>query len=265
MNAPLAQLTAPVGDLQMYIDGAWVDSQSGARMTLESPGTGDTIGSVPESTPADAERAIAAAAAAEETLRWMTPAERSAMCKRVVDALGRHKDELARVIALDQGKPYHSEAKWEAGACTLFFREASEDILRLHGETLPSGDRAKRMISFWQSRGTYAVVTPWNFPYNIPSEYISAALAAGNPIVWVPAPTTSACAVAYARALAEADLPQAARSTWSPDAGRSSATRSSRIRRRAASVSPAARQPAARSRSAPPASRCCSNLAATAR
>jgi succinate-semialdehyde dehydrogenase/glutarate-semialdehyde dehydrogenase len=53
-------------------------------------------------------------------------------------------------------------------------------------------------------------VTPWNFPYNIPSEYISACLAAGNPIVWVPAPTTSACAVAYARALAEADLPRGA-------------------------------------------------------
>ena len=132
------------------------------------------------------------------------------MCKRVVEALGRHTDELARVIALDQGKPYYYEAKWEAGACTHFFKEASEDILRLHGETLPSGDRSKRMISFWQSRGVYAVITPWNFPYNIPSEYISAALAAGNPIVWVPAPTTSACAVVYARALAEADLPRGA-------------------------------------------------------
>jgi acyl-CoA reductase-like NAD-dependent aldehyde dehydrogenase len=64
------------------------------------------------------------------------------------------------------------------------------------------------MISFWQSRGAYAVITPWNFPYNIPSEYISAALAAGNPIVWAPAPTTSACAVVYARAVIEADLPR---------------------------------------------------------
>ena len=210
MNAPTANLTAPVGDLSMYIDGAWVESESGARMAVESPGSGARIGSVPAGTREDARRAIAAATAAEETLRWMTPAERSAMCKRVADALSRHVDELARVIALDQGKPYHTEGKWEAGACTHFFKEASEDILRLHGETLPSGDRAKRMISFWQSRGTYAVVTPWNFPYNIPSEYISAALAAGNPIVWVPAPTTSACAVVYARALVEADLPRGA-------------------------------------------------------
>jgi len=210
MNAPLSQLTTPVGDLKMYIGGEWTDGAGSERLALESPSSGAVIGTVPAGTKTDADRAIAAAAAAEETLRWMTPLERSAMCKRVVEALNRSVDELARVIALDQGKPYYSEARWEAGACTLFFREAAEDIVRLHGETLPSSDRCKRMISFWQSRGTYAVVTPWNFPYNIPSEYISAALAAGNPIVWVPAPTTAACAVVYARALAEADLPPGA-------------------------------------------------------
>lgn len=209
MNAEV-KLDAPLGDLDMYVDGVWVESEGGRRMAVVNPATGQAIGSVPEGTREDARRAIAAAAQAEETLRWMTPAERSAMCKRVVDALERHRDEMARVITLDQGKPYHKEGKWEAGACQHFFREASEDIIRLHGETIPSSDRNKRVSTFWQSRGTYAVVTPWNFPYNIPSEYISACLAAGNPIVWVPAPTTSGCAVAYARALAEADLPKGA-------------------------------------------------------
>jgi acyl-CoA reductase-like NAD-dependent aldehyde dehydrogenase len=206
----VTNLEAPLGDLDMYVGGEWVESEAGGRMPVINPATGQAIGSVPEGTREDARRAIAAAAGAEETLRWMTPAERSAMCKRVVDALERHRDEMARVITLDQGKPYHKEGKWEAGACQHFFREASEDIIRLHGETIPSSDRNKRVVTFWQSRGTYAVVTPWNFPYNIPSEYISACLAAGNPIVWVPAPTTSACAVAYARALAEADLPKGA-------------------------------------------------------
>ncbi len=200
----------PPGDLDMYVDGQWVESESSARMPVVNPATGRAIGSVPEGTREDARRALSAAAAAEETLRWMTPAERGAMCKRVVEALERHRGEMARVITLDQGKPYHKEGKWEAGACQHFFREASEDIVRLHGETIPSSDRNKRVATFWQSRGTYAVVTPWNFPYNIPSEYIAACLAAGNPIVWVPAPTTSACAVAYARALAEADLPKGA-------------------------------------------------------
>lgn len=210
MNDAHANPDAPLGDLDMYIGGRWVESEAGRRSPVMNPASGETIGSVPDGTREDARRAIAAAAEAEETMRWMTPAERGAMCKRVVEALARNQAEMARAITLDQGKPYHKEGKWEAGACQHFFREASEDIIRLHGETIPSSDRAKRVVTFWQSRGTYAVVTPWNFPYNIPSEYISACLAAGNPVVWVPAPTTSACAVVYARALAEADLPKGA-------------------------------------------------------
>jgi succinate-semialdehyde dehydrogenase/glutarate-semialdehyde dehydrogenase len=210
MNDVQANLDAPLGDLDMYVGGQWVESEAGGRMPVINPATGETIGSVPDGTREDARRAIAAAAQAEETMRWMTPTERGAMCKRVVESLTRHQPEMARAITLDQGKPYHKEGKWEAGACQHFFREASEDIIRLHGETIPSSDRNKRVVTFWQSRGTYAVVTPWNFPYNIPSEYISACLAAGNPVVWVPAPTTSACAVVYARALAEADLPKGA-------------------------------------------------------
>lgn len=205
-----ADLTAPLGDMQMYIGGAWTDGQAQERMEVINPATGKPVGSVPAAGREDARRAIAAAAEAEETLRWMTPHERGAMCKRVVDSLERHKDEMARTVTLDQGKPYFREGLWEAGACQHFFAEASEDILRLHGETIPSSDRNKRIVSFWQSRGAYAVVSPWNFPFNIPSEYIAACLAAGNPVVWVPAPTTSACAVAYARALVEADLPKGA-------------------------------------------------------
>ena len=210
MNEPTTELTAPLGDLEMYIGGEWVESESGGRMDVVNPATGLAVGAVPEGTRDDARRAIAAAAEAEETLRWMTPAERGAMCKRVADALERHAEEMARAVTLDQGKPYFKEGKWEASACQHFFREASEDIIRLHGETIPSSDRNKRVVTFWQSRGTYAVVTPWNFPYNIPSEYISACLAAGNPVVWVPAPTTAGCSAVYARALAEADLPRGA-------------------------------------------------------
>jgi acyl-CoA reductase-like NAD-dependent aldehyde dehydrogenase len=203
-------LTAPLGDLDMYIDGAWVSAASGKRMDVVNPATGQSVGTVPEGGREDAQRAIAAAAAAEETLRWMTAHERSAMCKRVVASLERHRDALARAITLDQGKPYLKEGKWEAGACQHFYAEASEDILRLHGETIPSSDRNKRVVTYWQSRGPYAVVTPWNFPYNIPSEYISACLAAGNPVVWVPAPTTSGCSAVLARAIVEADLPRGA-------------------------------------------------------
>src|SRR5262245_4886840 len=124
MNHISTNLEAPLRDLDMYVGGEWVESEAGGRMPVINPATGQAIGSVPEGTREDARRAVAAAAEAEETLRWMTPAERSAMCKRVVEALERHRDEMARVVTLDQGKPYHKEGKWEAGACQHFFREA---------------------------------------------------------------------------------------------------------------------------------------------
>jgi acyl-CoA reductase-like NAD-dependent aldehyde dehydrogenase len=204
------QVLAPLGHLQMFVGGEWVDALDGKTDEATSPRDGSTIASVPSGTREDARRAIEAAVAAEEALASLSVYERAKLCKRVAEVAEARQDELARALALDQGKPYHSEASWEAGAFAHFFHEAAEEIVRLKGESIPSQDPRKRVVTFWQPRGAYAVVTPWNFPYNIPSEYVAAALAAGNPVVWVPAPTTSACAVEYARCLAEADLPPGA-------------------------------------------------------
>jgi succinate-semialdehyde dehydrogenase/glutarate-semialdehyde dehydrogenase len=206
----LDQLTGPLGTMKMFIGGEWVDSLDGASDEVTTPRDGSVVGHVPRGERADAQRAIAAANDSEKALRELTVFERSKPCLRIADAIDARTDHLARVISLDQGKPYHSEGRWEAGAFSHFFRQAAEDIVRLNGESIPSSDRNKRVITFHRPRGTYAVVTPWNFPYNIPSEYISAALACGNPVVWVPAPSTSACAVAYAECLEEADLPPGA-------------------------------------------------------
>ena len=57
----------------------------------------------------------------------------------------------------------------------------------LEGSTIPTEDASKRVMTFYRPRGVYAVVTPWNFPVNIPVEYIAPGLAAGNTIVWTPA------------------------------------------------------------------------------
>ncbi len=193
--------------LKMYINGEWVESESGKTFLAYSPATGETIAELAEGTRADAQRAIRAANEARDKIRWMTAAERAAMCHRIADVMEARKEELAQMLALDQGKPYHTEALWEVGFAPNFYREAAEDILRLNGETLPSSDRNKRIITFRQPRGVYAVITPWNFPVNIPSEYLGPGLAAGNCIVWVPAPTTSVIAVKLAECLHEAGVP----------------------------------------------------------
>src|SRR5690606_9715697 len=71
-------------------------------------------------------------------------------------------------------------------------------------------DPHKRVIVRYVPKGVQAIVTPWNFPINIPVEYIAPGLAAGNSIVWVPAPSTSVCAAFFMEVLAEADLPPGA-------------------------------------------------------
>ena len=77
----------------------------------------------------------------------------------------------------------------------------------MKGETLPAEDPTKLVMTVRQPRGVYAVITPWNYPVNIPVEYWDLEVATGNTIVWVPTPTTSMAAVELMRATAGAGLP----------------------------------------------------------
>lgn len=193
--------------LKMFIDGRWVESDSGRTFDAVNPATGEVLGAVPEGTREDAARAVAAARGATETIGKMPVWERSRLCLRLADAIEAHREELARALSEDQGKPYHSEALWEVDHAALGFRNAAEQVKWLETPVIPVEAATKRVFSIRQPRGVYGVVTPWNFPYNIPVEYLAPGLAAGNAIVWVPAPTTSLCAVKLMEAMAEADLP----------------------------------------------------------
>ena len=193
--------------LNLYVDGRWTASESGRTFEATSPATGEVLAEVPEGTREDARRAVAAANRAEKTIAGMPVWERSRLLLRLADAVDARREELARVLSQDQGKPYHTEALWEVDHASLGFRIAAEQVKWLETPVIPVEAPTKRVFSIRQPRGVYAVVTPWNFPYNIPVEYIAPALAAGNAVVWVPAPTTSLCAVKLMEALAEADLP----------------------------------------------------------
>ncbi|MFP3940688.1 MAG: aldehyde dehydrogenase family protein [Thermoanaerobaculia bacterium] len=195
---------------KMYIGGRWVESQSGATFEALSPATGEVLGHVPEGTREDAGRAVAAAREAKATMAAMPVWERSRMCERLADAVEARREELARALTRDQGKPYHSEGLWEVDHAALGFREAAEQVKYLETPVIPVEAPTKRAFSIRQPRGVYGVVTPWNFPYMIPVEYLAPGLAAGNAMVWVPAPTTSWCATKLVEALKEADVPPGA-------------------------------------------------------
>ena len=192
---------------RMFVDGAWVDAASGATFTAESPATGETIGEVAEGGREDAQRAIEAANRAADAWTRETAWARGNAMHRVADQIAGRKDELARTLTLDQGKPLHAEAYGEVEELISYWRNAAEDAVRLEGRIPNSVSPGKRVLLVRRPRGVIGVITPWNWPYTMPAELIAPALACGNAVVWTPATTTSVAAVALAECVAEADLP----------------------------------------------------------
>jgi acyl-CoA reductase-like NAD-dependent aldehyde dehydrogenase len=191
----------------MYVGGSWVESESGGRMDATSPATGETIGSVPQATRDDAGRAIAAANAAAGAWASRSAFERAAAMERVAAIIEERRDDLARALTLDQGKPLRTEAFAEVDELVEYWRMAAGDARRLEGLMPPSVDASKRVLAYRVPRGVVGVITPWNWPYTMAAEVVAPALASGNTVVWGPASSTSVCSVKLAECVVDAELP----------------------------------------------------------
>jgi succinate-semialdehyde dehydrogenase/glutarate-semialdehyde dehydrogenase len=192
---------------QMFVDGDWRDSASGETFLATSPATGEELGTVPQGDRADAQRAIDAARKAADGWARMTAFERAAKMHAIGDIIASRRDQLARTLTLDQGKPLRAEAYDEVDELIEYWRMAAEDAKRLGGELPNSFSPGKRVMLVRRPRGVVGVISPWNWPYTMPAELVAPALGCGNAVVWTPAPSTALCAVELARCIAEADLP----------------------------------------------------------
>jgi succinate-semialdehyde dehydrogenase/glutarate-semialdehyde dehydrogenase len=192
---------------RLFIGGAWVEAETGRTFEAHNPATGAVIGAIAEGSRTDARAAVQAAMNAAPGWARTTPFERAAALERVADSLERRKDALARILTEDQGKPLLAEAQGEVEELLLYVRMAAADATRIDGLLPPSVDKDKRVLIYRVPKGVVGVITPWNWPFTMPAELIAPALAAGNTVVWNPARLTSACSVALAEAIVEADLP----------------------------------------------------------
>ena len=175
-------------------------------MPAINPATGEEIARLPKTPGETAGKAVAAAAAAAP--KWAaTPVfKRAQMCAEIASAIDADRERIARLLSLEQGKIL-AEAASEVAKAADGFRLAAELVKQLGGQTLPAEDPTKLVMTIRQPRGVYGVITPWNFPVNIPVEYLAPGIATGNTIVWVPAPSTSLVACALMEALEKAGLP----------------------------------------------------------
>jgi acyl-CoA reductase-like NAD-dependent aldehyde dehydrogenase len=201
------QALASLPPLKLFIGGEWVDSDCREQIDVVSPGTGKHLAKIPHASPSDVARAVAAARAAWDAWRLTPPFERAAACHRIADRILARKEAIAAIISLEQGKPYFAESLPEVEETAENFRIAGEDVKRLETPIIPARDPNKRLFTFKVAIGTWGIITPWNFPTVIPSEYLGPGMAAGNTVVFKPAEQTPLAAYLMTQCIEEADLP----------------------------------------------------------
>ena len=193
-------------EYRLYIDGHWRPGGAGTA-SADSPSSGSVFASVAMGNAADVDAAVAAASAAWPGWAGTSAFDRAAWCARIAAAIGQRRDELARMLTLDQGKPLAAEAYDEVDELAGYFLMAGEDAKRLDGSMPPSVSADRRILAGRVPLGVVAVISPWNWPYTMGAELIAPGIAAGNVIVWVPAPTTTACCALLAQVIADSGLP----------------------------------------------------------
>jgi acyl-CoA reductase-like NAD-dependent aldehyde dehydrogenase len=189
----------------LFIGGEWRPGRSPAALAT-SPATGEDFASVAVADPADVDDAVRAAARAQPGWAAQSAFDRAAWCERIAAAILERRDVLARVLTLDQGKPL-AEALDEVDELAEYFRMAAADARRLDGAFPPSISASRRAITARVPLGVVGVISPWNWPYTMGAELFAPALAAGNAVVWVPAPTTTACCAVLTEIIAAAGVP----------------------------------------------------------
>lgn len=194
----------------LFIDGEWQASEGGETIDAVNPATGDPIARIQSGTRTDASTA-ATAAGTVRAERWAdeTAFERASVCCEIAEAIRDDAAELASWLTRDQGKPI-GESRVEIELCAREFEHAAEGVRQATTDVIPSADADKDVYTVREPHGVYGVITPWNFPANIPAEYIAPGLALGNTIVWVPAPTTSVIAAKLVEVIADTSLPDGA-------------------------------------------------------
>jgi succinate-semialdehyde dehydrogenase/glutarate-semialdehyde dehydrogenase len=209
MTYPNLTLTLERGDLLCegnYVDGAWRPGRAGSRYAVVNPADGLAFAEVPDSDEADARDAADSAALAFEGWRARTARERAALLKRWHALILANKEDLARLISREQGKPL-AEARGEVLYGASYVEWFAEEAVRAYGDIIPEPARGRKLMVVKEPAGVVAAITPWNFPLAMIARKIAPALAAGCTVVAKPAEDTPLTALALVALAHEAGIP----------------------------------------------------------
>src|SRR5690348_738277 len=200
-------MAVTVRTLQNFAGGEWVESTGDSARQIVSPVTGETLAEAPNASAEDVDRAVAAARAAQPKWAALSAWDRAKVCHAIADLIEERREDFARELSLEQGKPYAAEALGDIDETAENFRIAAEDVKRMETAIVPSQDVGKRILTFRKPNGVYACITPWNFPTLIPVELIAPGIAVGNTIVMKPSEWTPIAMANFMQIMADAGLP----------------------------------------------------------
>jgi aldehyde dehydrogenase (NAD+) len=193
--------------LKNYIDGRWVDASSGDSFQDTDPANGDLIATVTKSTTADVDKAVEAARRAYDGWRLVPAPKRGEILYRAAEIMLRRKDDLAREMTVEMGKVLaESRGDVQEGIDMTYY--IAGEGRRQFGDVVPAELPNKWAMSMRHPHGVIVAITPWNFPFAIPTWKIMPALILGNAVVFKPASSTPMLAVRLVEILEEAGLPK---------------------------------------------------------
>src|SRR5579862_694665 len=205
-----------------FINGEWVGARHGSTFENRNPAnTGELVGIFPSSTQEDVNDAVDAAKAAFKQWRLFPAPRRAEILYRAAETLVKRKEDLARDMTREMGKPLSETRGDVQEAIDMTYYMAGEGR-RLSGQTVPSELPNKFAMSVRDPLGVVGMITPWNFPMAIPSWKIMPALICGNTVVIKPAEDTPLSTYNLVQILVECGLPSGVVNVvngMGPDAG----------------------------------------------
>lgn len=196
-------------NLQLFIDGEWVQAKSGESSQISNPVNARPIGSVARAGREEVHWALEAAGRAFKG--WsQTPGDgRAKLLKQAAAAVLARKEELAEILTREHGKPLGDARKEIQGAADTF-EYYGEEARRIAGEIAPPKSATMRSLVIRQPVGVVAAIAPWNYPVSLLAWKMAPALAAGCPVVLKPPQNAPLAATLTAATVAEAGFPQGA-------------------------------------------------------
>ena len=192
---------------QLFIDGKFVDAESGKTFTTPNPATGATLAEVAEADKADIDKAVDAARRAYEG-KWskMSARDRGRLLYKLSQLIEERAKELAELETADNGKPIRESLYVDLPQVVENFEYFAGYATKIEGETIPVPGQFFN-YTLREPLGVCGQIIPWNFPLLMAAWKLAPALAAGNTIVLKPAEQTPVTALELAKLIQEAGFP----------------------------------------------------------